>query len=356
MSGSKPFIDGLGEVVTDERTCRNCDYALKGLPKGGNCPECGTPIPRRKDTRLPNGDNLTDAPIRYLKQLSFSLAMLALSALLIGFGLFLVRSSSEWTAPAMYTLASLLWIMSVFMVTARRPLQDSTVPDQTLDNRKWLLTVRLTQILWFGSALFAWLHWVAIEQSWANLVGAALTTHVVLVMFSFVASVLVLAYLSAIAEWAGDNSLGGRLRGSGWCVVVGGVIGGGALTVAPIMGSLKGVGYFVAIIFLLMFLVGVAVAFVSVFQIAITATQAISSNIATEARNIRVAERRAREMNETVERQLAASVPVQADGVPAADLDESDSFIENTPTFRIAGHRIEKSDSDDTYNLAPEDS
>jgi hypothetical protein len=356
MSNFNTFNAGFGEVVTDDRTCRKCDYELKGLPSGASCPECGTPIHARKTSRLPSGDNLTDAPIKYLKQLSFSLAMLAMSAILIGLGLTMVRSSSAWTAPAVFSVAALMWILSVWMVTARRPIQDSTVTDKTLDNRLWLLIVRLTQSLWFIASGFAWLHWVATDQAWTNLIGLASVSHVVLVMLSFGASVLVLAYLSSIAEWAGDLSLAGRLRGSGWCVVVGGVIGGLTLTVAPAMGSIKGPVYFVAVLFLLLFLGGVIVAFVSVIQIAGMAVQAISSNIATEARNIRVAERRAREMNETVNRQLEAIPQPSVDQPSAAELDESDAFVQNDPKFRISGHRIEKSESDSTYDLAPEDS
>ena len=356
MSSHTPNNTGFDEIVSDDRTCANCDYALAGLPINGTCPECGTPIPRRTSAKLPSGDNLTDAPIGYLRQLAFSLVMLSIGAAGIGFGLIMLRASSDWTARAVFSAATVMWIMSVWMITVRRPKQEATVTDHILDNQKWLLTVRLTQITWFVSAAFAWLHWIAVDQSWANLIGTARAMHVLLVMLSFGASVFVLAYLSALSDWAGDGSLAGRTRGAAWAVVLGGVVGGGALTIAPGMGTIRGPIYFVAVLFLLLFLAGVIIALISVFQIAATSMRAISSNRATEARNIRVAERRAREMEETVNRQLEANAQFSAKPPPPANLSESDSFVEEGKKFQISGHRIEQSDSDETYDLAPEDS
>jgi len=351
MSGSAANQTRFADVVADDRACRKCDYELRGLPKSGNCPECGTPIPRRKG-RLPNGDNLSDAPVRYLRQLSFSLAMLALSAFVIGLGLMMVRSSSGLHAPVVFAIGTLMWIGSVWMVTAPRPMQDSTVPDQSLDNPKWLLTVRFTQWIWFLAALAAGLRWAAIDQSWTGVVSFTQVLHSVLMILSFVTSALVLAYLSSLAEWAGDHSLAGRLRGACWCIVVGGTAGGGLWAIAPATGSVMALSIGLAVLFLLLLLVGVFLAVVSVVQIAGMSAQAITSNIATEARNIRVAERKAQEMKEIVDRQIAAS-PVQQP--PVANLAQSDSFLRSDPKFKIAGHRIEQTDPDNTYDLAPDD-
>ena len=64
----------MGEVITEDRLCRKCNYSLKGLHAGGMCPECGTPIPRPKP-RVLGGDNLSDAPVGYLRTLSFGLGL-----------------------------------------------------------------------------------------------------------------------------------------------------------------------------------------------------------------------------------------------------------------------------------------
>ncbi|GAB5495743.1 MAG: hypothetical protein Phyf2KO_08230 [Phycisphaerales bacterium] len=342
-----------GELVNDDRTCRQCDYPLKGLPKSGKCPECGTPIPRKRG-RLPSGDNLTDAPAKYLRKLSFSLGLLAISAVLIGLGLSMVRMSSSWQGPAMFLLASGMWIGSVFLVTVKRPLQDATVRDRTLDDGKWLSIVRMTQFVWVVAAVLAILQYAAIQQSWKAL-GFLYVSHVVFVIISFVSSVPVLAYLTSLAEWAGDHGLASRLRGSAWGIVVGGVVGGVCIAVAPLMGVIKGFVWIVGAILFVVFLLSVAVAFISVVQIAGTAMQAIATNAAAEARNIRVAQRKEQEMKETIDRQQAAVAPVSVDKVPSANLDASDAYIKNDPTYQIGGHRIETSGSEETYELEPDD-
>lgn len=342
-----------GELVTDDRTCRQCDYPLRGLPKNGKCPECGTPIPRKRG-RLPSGDNLTDAPAKYLRKLSFSLGLLAISAVLIGLGLSMVRMNSSWQGPAIFLLASGMWIGSVFLVTFKRPLQDATVRDRTLDDGKWLSIVRMTQFVWLGAAVLAVLQYAAIQQSWKAL-GFLHVSHVVFVIMSFVASVPLLAYLTSLAEWAGDHGLASRLRGSSWGIIAGGVVGGGCIAIAPHMGVIKGFVWIVGAVLFVVFLLSVLVAFISVVQIAGTAMQAIATNAAAEARNIRVAQRREEEMKDTIDRQQAAVAAVSVDSVPPAELEESDAFIKNNPTFQIGGHRIETSDSDDTYELEPDD-
>ncbi len=54
------------DVVADERPCRQCGYILLGLPKTGNCPECGTPIRLSGATR-----RLYHANAGWLKQVAY---------------------------------------------------------------------------------------------------------------------------------------------------------------------------------------------------------------------------------------------------------------------------------------------
>ncbi len=352
LDPSRLATPGSGTITGDKR-CRKCDYPLMGLAAGGKCPECGTPIPLGRG-RLASGDNLTDAPAKYLRRLTFSLGLLAVSAVLLGIGVVAVRTASSWQGPAMLTLAAGMWIGSVFLVTIRRPLQDTTVRDSTLDDTKWLAIVRYTQFAWLVAAFLGILRFAAAQQSW-GIADFLYGSYAFFILAAFALTVPVLSYLAAIAEWAGDEGLAGRLRGSGWGILVGGVGGGLLFVIAPLMGPLGGFFTLIAVLLMVVYFLSLLLAVISIVQVAGLSAQAIATNAAAEARNVRVAERKEREMRELVERQKAALDAPGPDVVDPAKLDPSDAFIENTPQFKAGGHRIESTDSDEIFELEPDD-
>jgi len=67
-----------GVALPEGRKCGNCGYDLTGLMSGGKCPECGTTITPPKSKRL--ADNLTDAPLGYLKRLAGAQALAMVSS------------------------------------------------------------------------------------------------------------------------------------------------------------------------------------------------------------------------------------------------------------------------------------
>src|SRR4051812_38842205 len=84
LVGAKP---GFQEGITTDRLCGKCGYNLKGLPGGGRCPECGRPIARRTRGAKRFTDNLTDAPLFYLKALATGGILLAVCSVIAGIAL-----------------------------------------------------------------------------------------------------------------------------------------------------------------------------------------------------------------------------------------------------------------------------
>jgi hypothetical protein len=101
--------------------CYRCGYDLRGLPPGGNCPECGLPIERSGV----QGDVLWHAPPAWLGKLSWG-ARLVLLAPVLGYvyGAYLRRYVAfPWVegyflAPAAFPF---MFAAGVWLVTARQP-------------------------------------------------------------------------------------------------------------------------------------------------------------------------------------------------------------------------------------------
>jgi len=339
----------LGEVLTEDRLCRKCNYSLKGLHAGGLCPECGTPIPAPKKKVL-GGDNLSDAPVRYLRKLSMGLALGSIGMCLIVAGLVYLRGSTAATGPAMLGLGALLWIGGVAIFAAARPRSEATLGDAALDHKPWLLGIRLAQIVWLFPVLFAGWRLVIIKSGSTNGLDLALGALNVSVILAFIATVPVLAYLNALATWAGDESLAGRIHTSAWGIAVCGIAGPGLIFGSPILGPVKLPAFVIGAILSVLLGLCLIVAVISVLQIASISFLAISSNAAAEARDARIAQKRAQEAKESFERQREAEARMPA---PAPVTEEPTVF---KPTFRTGGLRIEASEGDDEiYDLAPED-
>jgi hypothetical protein len=103
------------------RRCFRCGYDLRGLPPGGNCPECGLAVERSSV----EGDELWHAPPAWLAKLSWG-ARLVLLAPVLGFvyGTYFSRYVAfQWAegyfiAPAAFAL---MFAVGVWLITARQP-------------------------------------------------------------------------------------------------------------------------------------------------------------------------------------------------------------------------------------------
>src|SRR3954447_25278815 len=111
--GRHPVTDSVIDApppAADEarlRRCFRCGYDLRGLPPGGNCPECGLAVERSSV----EGDELWHAPPAWLAKLSWG-ARLVLLAPVLGYvyGAHLTgyvtfpRVESHYLAPAAFSL------------------------------------------------------------------------------------------------------------------------------------------------------------------------------------------------------------------------------------------------------------
>ena len=355
-----------GEVVREDRPCRKCNYSLKGLHAGGLCPECGTPIPGVRPKVL-GGDNLSDAPVRYLRKLSFGLAVGMLGMLALAFGLLMARSVGQATGPALLAGGALLWNAGVWIFAGPRPVQESTLDDPALDQRHWLLGLRCAQGVWILPVVFGLLQLSIARSGSTNGLGFAVGGLYISSILAFLATVPVLAHLNALATWAGDESLASRIHTAGWGIGVLGVLGPGLVFGSEYLGPVRLPAMVFGAIFMVVLGGCLVVAVVSVVQIASISFLAISSNAAAEARDARIAHKRALEAQERHERQLEAQaatpapLPIPAPTPRKARPDVAGDIpmtgpSPSTPTYRVGGYRIEdKGGPDEIYELAPDD-
>lgn len=330
-----------------DRPCHECGYNLIGLRPGDQCPECGhhIPIPR---TGV-KGDNLTDAPIAYLRRLALSVTGAALVTALAVMSTMLAAASASLPLAYAGVAFSLLFAAAVQPVLQQRPIGERTVPDQVLDHPRWRRVIRLSAAMWpvFSVVVALWAS--AGAYAWKIEPVAAVARVLFFILASASLTPLIL-YLAALASWAGDGSLASRLRGSAWVLVVGSVVILAArLLEAIVSGPLNGVINFGMIFVTAVYVGAVVVTVIGFLQLVGVASAAVSSNRATIERDSRVAARRAAEMAVVVERQFAAPSPVDpysGEGAPSAE-------PARVPIGR--SQRIERSEHTETYDLAPPD-
>ncbi len=307
--------------VQEHRPCRRCGYDLFGLDEQGVCSECGAPVHATGfDRRF--ADNLTDAPLAYLKRLTLAFWVLALSILLgvgartlDGFG----ALPSPVIADAAIVLAASAWFLAVWLATTKRQLTDQTAPDPLLDAIRFRQAIRLTQ----AAAPFAAISAVAATHAAGPpSVGFAVLA-AILGVVAFLGASALCVYLSCLADWAGDTGVAERLRASAWGIAVCGLIALGAAVLSPLVPSLLVVGLWASVFLLL----AVCLFAFAIFELGRLTSWAVSNNITAVERDTRVAARRKRESDELADRvtRLDDAVPhaLAAPPTPSAEHEEA---------------------------------
>lgn len=321
----RPQKSKLFEVIETDRLCRRCRYNLKGLPLGGKCPECGAPIgAARRGKRFT--DNLTDAPIAYLKTLAFGLVLLAIFSIASTFAFYFLglNPSLVWAGVAAFTAVG--WWIGVYIATAPRQTAEDAPRDGVLDSGWLRIANRSIQASWILAVVF----WVLVLRlppgSMAH--TAAWYTQYALQLIGLFGLVPFAVQLSSLSDWAGDTSLSERFRVVAWAMAVCGVgVVGSKLSVGA-GGVLSGLLFLAAVwgtglqsVIQLVFLY-------SLFQLANNAIWAVrNSNTAYEV-NRRLQERRDKHAMELAER-TAAAIALQEHGPPPKRTDTRPLYGEN---------------------------
>jgi hypothetical protein len=136
-------------TIATDVFCRSCSYNLRGLQRGGTCPECGRPIPLDLTVAadpLLSGDRAQRSKMLWGLTL-LTLCCVAAVVARVGFSVAwsLRVPAPLWTYIACNVGIALAWMVGVFLVTPARL-------DAILPARRWLRRLaRVSQIAWLAS-------------------------------------------------------------------------------------------------------------------------------------------------------------------------------------------------------------
>jgi len=257
-------------------------------------------------------DNLSDAPVWYLRRLrlgllTLCLAMFSVAGLLaysVYYGaaragtLMTINNIEHYLAGGFFG-CGLLWLLGAWISTRARPKGDRTSPDMLLDSAQLRRAAWMTQGFAPAAVLMVWTS----QMGPAGVIGMALAILALLLMVAAAFSLVPLSlYLSSVADWAGDSDLGERMRNAAWIIAVLGTIGAVCFVGALIPWILSGLFNLLAIGAFALNVVAVLMIALSLMLLANTAQWAILNNGSTAARNVRLANRMRAHMAELAAR------------------------------------------------------
>lgn len=202
-SRSTKMSADLTEFIREPMACPKCRYDLQGLFVGGNCPECGTLIARRRKVA---DDKMGDAPASYLRLLSGALLAFGLSGLMIPVGMMMSAMGSRY--GLLMALGAMVVMPAAGLVILRRrerPYLEGK-PEGAVSEWVWL---RRTVAGGYGLQIFAFvLAGVAGIANWelSPWIGVILA---VLIGAGICCSAW---HISLLADWARDTARAAQLR------------------------------------------------------------------------------------------------------------------------------------------------
>ncbi len=269
MTTAHPIDDAR---INEDRECPDCGYNLRGLQRGGNCPECGRKIGGKVSTV--RRDNIAYAAPTYLRTLRTGLWIMASSLLLM------------WAGP----LGSMVWAFGAWFALTKRPMPEGASRDPVLDNEKLRAVARWMQVPAIaGWGLLALASAATPAGGAPNFFVAALAAMGAgALIISMVAYIPLGVYLSAIADWAAYDSAAARLRGSAWfmCVL------GTGMAVCFVVPVLRFFGVWLTVAWV----VAVIVFLITVLQLAYAIHWAVKNQRYAEGSVARVAAKQAKRL------------------------------------------------------------
>lgn len=277
-------------------SCRRCGYDMTGLPLDAACPECGTVMTTSRRLRLAS-ENITLAHPRYLWSLAIASTLLLIAGATMILCVVLFRDSFLDQRWIIGLVAAAAWAAAVWPVTMPRVESDGDHARAASSGRIPRWAARLSQPAWFFTILVliaaAKLEFAAIA---AGAVPGPEVRWLIAAAWSFGTIGLIgLGFLggeiAAIVLWGGDDDLGERLRAATIGIVV----------LPPILFacSAGGLGAIfltgLALIVALLLLLSVGYFVYGVVQLTVMALWAVNNAANAEARDFRVAQRKAAE-------------------------------------------------------------
>lgn len=278
----------MGVFETDHR-CTHCGYNLRGLPRGGRCPECGT-VARMSRAATYGHTPMVEVSKRYLHWLSVGLFMMGATfglpiALIVLSFLFGIRAGLFYWVSL---VGLLLWPIGVMLSLMPRPLKQNA--GAGVLGREWLVlrgSVAVTQIGAYG--IFVVTSTIAgISGSEALTVVAGLFFVVWLLGMSALC-----VYMAELAWWGEDDHSRSWLYNCAWAIGVGGL--GAPLCTFMYRWTDSILFAVFGAPLLLVLVLGVLGMVIKIFALASTVRWAIRNAESARARDARIAEKQRRE-------------------------------------------------------------
>jgi hypothetical protein len=362
-----------------DRPCPRCEYNLRGLKPGMNCPECGLLIVTAAKA-MAGDESLTSAPRWYLKMLAWSLCTCALSAFLGIFALIQQRPQSINWVIILGIVAACGWITGVWFASQPKPqsVVQRVAPRMQMRYPRW--AARLTQICWLGLPMGIGIsaHLDAAAMQTAAMTGIAFARPVISTALLWggwisaliaIFGMIVVCYLLAdLAEWASDSSLAERFGLAGIGLPLGTPIAIGAFYTYGMFGPITLLAVIAGVLGCIAVIMSMGVLAHGVGQLAYLAIWAVK-NKETQEESLERREKREREYDQEMIDRLdptpIAPQPEFASHRPAASRPLEHEFAAPPPLVHDPSeqplvipaneHIVERSAKPMPYDLAEPD-